>query len=198
MLELDLLRHGAIAFEGKGVFYGRTDFPLSEKGRQQAIEAGRRFREERYDAIVCSPLERARETLALAASEAGWPLDGVRYDPRLQEMDFGIVEGYDFARIAAEYPAIAKSVETSWGETVFEGGESVASFFARVEEGLREIARLDDGKVLVVCHGGVIKAAICLLLGLEPKASAQFASEFASLTRFHITGDWASMRALNL
>lgn len=198
MLILDMLRHGAIEFEGKGIFYGRTDFALSETGRAQAAAAGRRFRGERYDAIVCSPLDRTRETLQIAAKEAQWPLEGVRYDVRLQEMDFGLLEGYDFARIAQEYPAIAKSVETTWGETAFEGGESVASFFARVQAGLADITAMETGKVLVVCHGGVIKAAICLLLGLPPQTSTQLACEFACLTRFHITGDWASLRAFNL
>ena len=85
-------RHGETVWNVENKICGMTDSPLTEKGRQQARELGRKVRESgvRIDEILYSPLSRAADTAKAVAEATGLP---ARCEPRLREQCFGRYEG---------------------------------------------------------------------------------------------------------
>ena len=61
-----LIRHGQTEWSASGKHTGRTDVPLNETGRHQAIQLGRVVADETFAAVFTSPLTRARETIERA------------------------------------------------------------------------------------------------------------------------------------
>ena len=80
-----------------GHFSGLTDTPLTEEGRNQAREAGKRIKDLHIDLIVSSPLSRAHETAKIIAKEIGYPEEKIITNRLLVERDFGSLEGKPWA-----------------------------------------------------------------------------------------------------
>ena len=94
-----LVRHGETEWARLGRHTGRTDVPLTETGRAQAIALGVRLAGHPFDLVLTSPLSRAADTAALAGFG-----DRAIVDPDLREWDYGAFEGRLTAEIRAEYP----------------------------------------------------------------------------------------------
>ena len=73
-MDIYLLRHGETDWNKKQLLQGHTDIPLNERGRAQVEDTVRRLRalDMRMDAVVSSPLKRARETAEIAARILSW------------------------------------------------------------------------------------------------------------------------------
>lgn len=142
---LAFIRHGQTEWNRQGLLQGSTDIPLNDTGRQQAHDAVAMLAEWSWDAVVSSPLARARETAQIVADELGLEL-GPAYDD-LVERDYGPWEGRSSAEMIVEYPA-----------KDYPGAETVDHM---VERCLRALARIDadyPGKnVVLVCHGTIAK-----------------------------------------
>ena len=69
MGKLVLIRHGQSQWNLENRFTGWIDIPLSNRGRQEALEAGRKIKDILFDVAFCSKLIRATETLLLVLSE---------------------------------------------------------------------------------------------------------------------------------
>ncbi|WP_210481439.1 histidine phosphatase family protein [Naasia sp. SYSU D00948] len=143
MTHLVLVRHGQTDWNLARRIQGSSDIPLNDTGREQAREAGRLLAEERWDAIVSSPLVRARETAEIIARELG--IDTVELVPELRERHYGQAEGLTGAEAEERYHGNVPGRETP--EMVLE----------RVRPALVALAEEHPGQsVLVVSHGGVI------------------------------------------
>lgn len=157
-MALILLRHTRP--EGAtGLCYGRSDLPLAADFDTEVVRLSREL--PMFVRIVSSPLSRCLR-LAQALSEArDRPLS---IDPKLTEMDFGRWEGL-------RWDAIARSELDAWAADLTgarpHGGETVAELAARVHAALTD-AMAGPVPALVVCHAGVIKAA--LVAGQGPDA----------------------------
>lgn len=160
--ELWLVRHGETEWTCAGKFCGRSDPPLTDKGRADAAALRDFLAGETFDRFVSSPAARAVETARLAYGE---PVT----DERLWELDFGDLEG----RVWTDCSEETRRGLLDYDAFCAPGGESVAQLRARV---LETVAGLGSGKHLVVTHGGVIR----LLCGL---ASHTAYPPPASLTR---------------
>ena len=62
MKRIYLIRHGETESNRKGVFRGRLDIPLSQNGREQAVDLSRDFENIAVNLVYTSPLQRAVET----------------------------------------------------------------------------------------------------------------------------------------
>ncbi|MFS0722633.1 histidine phosphatase family protein [Paenibacillus sp. 1P07SE] len=87
------VRHGRTAWNAAGKIQGQTDIPLNEEGTAQAFRLAERLAtdELRWEAVISSDLQRARETARIIAQRLGIPL--LPADPRLRERSFGEIEG---------------------------------------------------------------------------------------------------------
>jgi broad specificity phosphatase PhoE len=158
-----LLRHGETAWNAEGNRYcGRTDVPLSDRGRAQARAAAAALVGRPLAAVVCSPLARGREMAELVAGGR----IGVEVDPRLVEIDFGAWEGLP----AADIPAVDPEAWGAWladpasaraGGT----GETGAEVVSRAEAALADLhARFPDREIAVVGHNTLNRLLLVAVL----------------------------------
>ncbi len=105
MKHIILLRHGQSEWNLENRFTGWTDVELSEKGREEAKEAGRLIKasglEPRY--YFTSYLKRAIHTLEIAAAEMDRDWVPVIKDWHLNERHYGALQGLNKAETAAKY-----------------------------------------------------------------------------------------------
>ncbi|HEX2273754.1 MAG TPA: histidine phosphatase family protein [Acidimicrobiales bacterium] len=153
-----LVRHGQSTWNAEGRWQGWSDPPLSELGREQAEDAAGDLHHLDITGVVSSDLARARDTAEIlaAALDLGAPL----VDRDLREYDVGDWEGLTRPEIERGWP----DQLASWREgrlLATPGGETRAHFVTRVVGALGRAARRPDlgDTVLVVTHGGVIRAA---------------------------------------
>lgn len=156
-LTIDLLRHGVT--EKGSCFLGHTDAALTAEGWQQMQQGVARVSPQDYAAIYSSPLQRC------AAFSHDWVGEAVplQLDNRLREYDFGDWDGQTAAEIHAREPDnLGRFWEDPWHYTP-PGAEPLPIFFARLEACIDELQQHYQGRVLLICHGGVIRALHCIL-----------------------------------
>lgn len=179
MIHLLLLRHGQTEWNNQSRYQGQTDISLNEAGRDQAESAAPRMSAYSIDAVYASDLKRAWETAEIVSRGTGLE---VRPDPRLREMSFGVFEGLTFDEINEQWPNELSAWITDRSNTPPEG-EPKDQFVGRLKEFLADIeANHQDEVVLIVSHGGPLKAIIRLLLGLNGSARWTFKLSNCSLT----------------
>ena len=105
MLRLVLLRHGESTWNKENRFTGWTDVDLSDKGREEAREAGRLMSGEKYefDVAYTSVLKRAIRTLWISLDELDMMWIPVHRSWRLNERHYGGLQGLNKAETAAKY-----------------------------------------------------------------------------------------------
>lgn len=147
------IRHGQTDWNRDDRLQGSTDIPLNDTGRGQAHEAAELLREGDWEAIVSSPLVRARDTAQIIASDLNIEL-GPAY-PELVERDYGSNEGLSSSEMVALHP-----------DRDYPGSETLASVVERGIAGLRRIAEdYRDRDVVIVCHGTIIRYTLAALAG---------------------------------
>ena len=189
--ELLLVRHGQSTANAKGIWQGQMEFPLSERGRVQAGLAGRGLSDEPFEGLYSSPLSRAFETAEIIRDRAGFAGEVVPVEG-LSERNGGILEGHTWAEQEQRIPDLAKKFlaipeEERWALV---GAETDEEVIARFEEALSSIRTLHPGgsRIVVVSHGGVMRAFLRELFGPELLPGAQRAAN-ASITRLQ----WGEM-----
>jgi len=105
MFRLDLLRHGESTWNKENRFTGWHDVDLSDKGREEALEAGRLMAEQKFefDVAYTSVLKRAVRTLWIALDEMDMMWIPVHRSWRLNERHYGALQGLNKAETAAQH-----------------------------------------------------------------------------------------------
>src|SRR5215467_12847097 len=96
-MRLTLVRHGETTGQSSVRYYGSTDVPLSRLGIEQMRHVGTALADERFDVLLCSRLQRSRQSAELAARRRLAPRPVAAFD----EVDFGRWEGWTREEIAA-------------------------------------------------------------------------------------------------
>jgi probable phosphoglycerate mutase len=163
-VELLLIRHAEPVRIGPGEGGGGpVDPDLTARGRAQAERLAAWLASERLDAVITSPLRRARQTAAPIAALHGLEVELghelVEYDARADHY------------IPAEELKATRDVrwqamlDGRWEEF---GGEAPERFRDRIVPGISSVVeRFPGGRVAVICHGGVINVYLGALLGLD-------------------------------
>jgi broad specificity phosphatase PhoE len=185
MAELWLIRHGETAWSLSGQHTGRTDIPLTARGRQQAELLGRRLMKKRFALVLTSPLRRARETCELSGQG-----DKAIPDDDLLEWNYGEYEGKTSAEIRKEVPGW-----TIWTGGV-RGGESADEVGERVD---RVIARslAAHGDVALYAHGHVLRILAARWLGLAATGGRYLGLDTASLSKLGYERETQVIRCWN-
>ena len=123
--ELWLVRHGETEWSLSGAHTSRTDIPLTEHGRKRAEELRDYLKGMKFEAVFVSPMQRARETCAIAGYG-----DQAVVDDGLKEWDYGVYEGRTTAEIRAKIPGW-----NVWKVTIV-GGESLEHVGERADGGV--------------------------------------------------------------
>ena len=190
MMKLVLIRHGESEWNKLNLFTGWTDVDLSDKGREEAKNAGRIMKEEGYDFDVCytSYLKRAIHTLNIALDEMDRAWLPVHKSWKLNERHYGALQGLNKSETAEKYgeeqvkiwrrsfdvkpPALEESDERSAtkqemyrgvDKSLLPANESLETTIERVIPYFEEVIKKDmkDGKrVIIAAHGNSLRALV--------------------------------------
>ena len=191
-----LIRHGEVAIPYHRVFGGRIDMELSELGHNQAARLAHYLQAHHLHRIFVSPMIRAQQTLKpIQKFHRAEPvtLDGLR------EVDFGDWTGLNWDQVRERFGASAfEWLHQLEAETIPQA-ERVADFRARVRRALDEVLAEAQGRTTaVVCHGGVIRMILAILLDLPLPKTAHFEIDYASLSSVEVQPHKCEIRLLNL
>ncbi|KKU81670.1 MAG: putative 2,3-bisphosphoglycerate-dependent phosphoglycerate mutase [Microgenomates group bacterium GW2011_GWA2_47_8] len=160
---LVLVRHGESEWNAKNVWTGLTDIGLTQKGRDEAISAGRALADISFDAAFTSPLSRARDTLRIMLVTLGQSQVPVIEHAAVNERDYGIYTGKNKLEIKKELgDAEFLKLRRGWDYPISQG-ESLKEVYARTVPYYEAsiLPLLQEGKkVLVVAHGNSLRALI--------------------------------------
>lgn len=149
---LYLVRHGQSVGNERRLFFGWSDHPLTDLGREQARQAAEALGEAAFTRCVSSDLIRARDTARICAEGRGV---AVEPDPRLREQDMGELEDATWEDSHARFGGLIDRMVGDWVHVDPPGGESVRHMRRRVAASVDEIvARGED--TLVVAHNGTL------------------------------------------
>jgi probable phosphoglycerate mutase len=164
---LILIRHGETEWSANGRHTGLTDLPLTPRGKAHAVAVAPLLADllgGRPPALVLtSPLRRAADTAELAGLTA-------TPEPALHEVDYGDYEGLTTAQIREQKPGW-----TVWTGDL-PGGETLDQVAERVDRVLDRVrAALNEGDVVLIAHGHVLRILAARWLDLPPSEGRHFA-----------------------
>ena len=190
---IDVMRHGepeGSCPEGGTILRGSTDHGLTKKGWAQARKRSEMLLADgnQWDVIVSSPLIRCADfSKSLAATQLNENSDGFFINSSWREIHYGDWDGLSTAKIWQNQPEL---MEIMWQDPLgfcAPNGESVKDFSARIEQAWLELITEFQGKrILLVCHGGVMRLLLKQLLLLAPAAMNRFAIPYAAVSRFRV------------
>jgi probable phosphoglycerate mutase len=167
---LVLVRHGETEWSKSGQHTGRTDIPLTDRGRDEALALRDRLDGWTFARVLSSPLSRALDTARLAGFA-----DDVETDEDLLEWDYGDYEGLTTEEIRSRRPRWSL-----WADGT-PGGESAATVGTRVDRTIKEL-RDADGDDLLFAHGHVLRVLTARWIGLPPTDGRLFALDPATIS----------------
>ncbi|MCY3887807.1 MAG: histidine phosphatase family protein [Chloroflexi bacterium] len=161
-----LVRHGETAWNRSGQIQGHTDVPLSEYGRLQVRRLAERLSTCSFSKIYTSDLSRALES---AETLAKFGETSIEADSDLREFSYGTWESMTQREMEIQDPkGFAERIGGESYAFATPGGESTTQVLARVRRFHARAAERHDPSesLLIVAHGGSIRALLVCLLGL--------------------------------
>jgi probable phosphoglycerate mutase len=164
------IRHGETAWSLGGQHTSTTEIPLTENGRRLAQRMRPVLATNAFELVLCSPMQRARETCELAGLG-----DKAVIDPDLVEWNYGEYEGLTPEQIHEKAP--------DW--LIFRdgcpGGEMPEQVGARVDRVVARV-RAVEGNVALFAHGHVLRVLVARWIGLPPGAGQHFLLDTGTLS----------------
>lgn len=154
MKELFLLRHSITEGIERKLYYGATDLPLTDAGRELCRSLRGSYDLPRDIAFATSGMLRAEETLRLLFGNVPHEIL-----PELRESNLGVFEMRSYDDLKDD-PLYQQWLSDETGQFPIPGGESNAAVAERVGACLRRLANAQTNHLLVVCHGGIIRYAM--------------------------------------
>ncbi len=173
-----IVRH---ADKAKGDFYNHqlrhNDQPISAFGRRQAARLKRYFRKLPIETIYVSEYIRTGQTIRpLARKRKIVPL----VDPRLNEIDIGIIETLSGDEIQELYPEVWRALVDQDRDFRWPEGETGSEAMARIASFVDE-KKSEAEHILLVAHDGLIRLLMCHILGLPAYRRFNFKVDTASV-----------------
>ncbi|MCJ8321015.1 MAG: histidine phosphatase family protein [Colwellia sp.] len=180
MIEITLLRHAKVA--GPAALYGKTNIEAQIIENQKIVNSFSNS-EQAFDLVVSSPLQRCYLVAQQLSTELNVQLVCNEY---FEEMNFGLIDGIPFEQLVGDNASHVNAekywslLEMFWqnpAQTTLPLAESLAEFNQRVTKGwqllikqlIAQSAKEDNcgKKILLVCHGGVIRMILAHVLALD-------------------------------
>ncbi len=185
--QLLVIRHGQTEWSRVGKHTGRTDVPLTDRGRDEARDAARTLAGWNLVRAYCSPLRRARETAEIVS-----PACGLVVDDDLVEWDYGDFEGETTSESRERIPGWSVwTHEITGGESVTQVGERADRFLARFDAGV------PSGNAVAFAHGHLLAILVARWCGLPAVEGRRFALATATVSLLGWHREDRVIRALN-
>ncbi len=178
---LVLLRHGQSLWNLENRFTGFTDIDLSDKGKEEAKQAGRLLKNIKFDKVFTSTLIRAIHTAEIALQNSGdinshLKLSGGKFQlissDDLRERDYGSLAGLNKDEVRKKFGDKQVQIWRRSYDTPPPDGESLKDVVARVGKYYKQniIPELNTGKnILIAAHGNSLRALLIVLGARTPE-----------------------------
>jgi broad specificity phosphatase PhoE len=165
-MRMIIVRHGESEWNRINRYQGQADVSLSDLGKRQAEALAQRLRNEKFDAIFASPLQRAK--LTAEAIHAHHPEVPLYSEPAIMEINHGLWEGKYYNEIVAEYGDGLREWREHPTRAQMPGGESFSNILKRVLDFKDALCKTYAEKtVLVSTHDVVVKILVADALGMN-------------------------------
>lgn len=190
-----IVRHGETRWNLEGRLQGISDIGLSEKGHRQAQMVARRLAGVYIDVAYSSDLTRARDTAQSILENRELTLHAI---PELRERGYGTFEGLTVEERQQRYPAMFAASLVNDLDFAPTGGETPRQTIERMSAFVAALGmRHPDETVLIVGHGGSLRAAIIALMGFPSEANWRFVMDNCGLSVIDTYPDNAVLRLYN-
>ena len=179
-----LIRHAIVDENARAILYGIMDVPLCETSllEQEPMYRALAARLPRPAVWKVTPLSRTRRT-AEAIFAAGYPRAEPQVEPDLIEQSLGEWQGLPHAELPALLTLPKHAFWPLAGDERPPGGETMPEVIERVGTALERLAvQYDDHDVVIVSHGGSIRAAVAHCLRIGPDSALHLVVQNLSLT----------------
>ena len=173
-----LIRHGQTE-QGRGKRYmGQAEYPLSERGREQAQKLALRFASLPLSTIASSDLARCLDTARPLARAKGITVLAL---PEFREINLGSWEGLGFDQVRARFPGEFERRGLDLTHFRTPGGESFNDVRVRVVPAYESLVAQTQGDLALVTHAGVIRVLLSHLLGTPLAEMFQYRPRHAGI-----------------
>lgn len=200
MATLIIFRHGQSVWNLENKFTGWVDVELTDKGVQEAKNAGEKLKPFNFDLAYASDLKRAQNTLSIALEVASKSVP-TKYDKALNERMYGDLQGLDKTATAEKYgEEQVKIWRRSFdipppnGESLKDTAERVIPYFKTEIE-----PKLKEGKnIVIAAHGNSLRALIMYLEKMTPAQILEFEIGTGAPRHYELDKDLKVLKAENL
>jgi alpha-ribazole phosphatase len=163
-MNIYFLRHGQTEQNLRKTYYGKNDCRLTQDGIKQMKRARKCINNINFDKVFVSERIRAKESAKLVLDKSIYELATV--DNRINEIDFGDFECKTYDEIQKLYPKEVEIWDNDWKGFTPPNGENYISLYKRVKSFIQDLKDMEEynDNILVITHGGVIRAMYCYIL----------------------------------
>lgn len=176
-VEVYLVRHTTPAID-RGTCYGQLDVGVTESFEDELMRLCEHLPLDKEWVCYASPLLRCALLARTLRGEGE-----VHWDDRIKELSFGEWEGLPWSEIDAE-------VRAAWmkdfAENKTPGGESYREMYERCEAFWADLLEQDHEQVVIVAHGGSIRALLMRVLNIPLSNLYHFELEFGSVSKIQV------------
>lgn len=192
-----LVRHGETAWNKDDIYRGTADVPLNEQGREEARLLGEWLKNEKIDAVYCSPLSRARDT-AEAIAKHHKNLQVVAM-PEIIDINYGEWQGQRKTDVKVKYPDLDRLWLTEPQKMRFPGGgETLDECTVRAKKALDILVKRHPGQtVLLASHRAMNRAILAYVLGWDNSKFYRIGQDTTACNRFNWNGKSWDIMGLN-
>lgn len=163
-----IFRHGQSSYNLKGLIQGHTNnSELTDIGKEQALDVGKRLKNKGVELIVSSPLRRALQTAEFANKSLNVP---IQTDEHFIEVNVGDAEGMHYLEAQRTYSDIFDKLHSKTpgnDEICYPNGETRKQVRKRVFEGLDYWAAQNDINNIAISSHGIMLSQILINMGIE-------------------------------
>jgi alpha-ribazole phosphatase len=196
-MKLTLVRHTSLDI-APSICYGQSDINVSSNFEVERLALQKKLAAFEFDAVYASPLKRCHqlaEALCVENSLIHFR-DTINLDERLKELHFGDWE-------MSPWEAIPRDIFDVWANDYANlappNGETFSQLHARAKIFLNDVNSHSHGKnLLVVTHGGLIRALIAEVLHMPLKRLFRITIDHASVTQLEFNGEAPKINFINL
>jgi 2,3-bisphosphoglycerate-dependent phosphoglycerate mutase len=193
-----MMRHGQAENNVKKILVGRhVEAHLTEYGKRQVADTAMYLKEISINRILVSPVIRTIETAKIVCEILGSEYE---VDERLYEIELGKLVGMNYEEIVEKYGNLFLKFYADNDPILLSYGvESFSSVKNRINDLLEDLRhRYEDENILLITHLDPIKAAISILLDLNPKSLYRWHIRNASLTILRQESQIYSLAGVNI
>ena len=196
-MKLTLVRHTSLDIE-PSICYGQSDIGVSNNFEIERIALQKKLASFEFDAVYASPLRRCHQLAqALCADKSLVHFrNSITLDEHLKELHFGDWE-------MSPWEAIPRDIFDVWANDYANlappNGETFTQLHARAKIFIEDVSGHSQGKnLLVVTHGGLIRALIAEVLHIPLKRLFRITIDHASVTQLEFNGEVPKINFMNL